>query len=568
MAKAVVKGYVDGFSSIAGANLPVSIPADVAVGDWMVVHIVLAHATATMTTVPDGWVQVAYTGPNLGTRSAYVFAKRRGTDEPVTPTWVMSNGNAAVWSMAYGSGGIVDIGSWVKRTYPNDVGTAFGYDKRYTYYLETGGTNGGDAYTTRVRGLPVPAGALVLSLFAEATSAAETDSGITVTGATKTHFGYAVGGSSAHIGTALWAVDAYTAAQTTPDAKAKYPNVQSSNAAGMQLAIPELVETTPNPNPTSPSLPGLGDDEVRYVAGDLQIVSGSIKIVENGNFVDVARIFRFPEGRKVDKWFEGGHIPVMAHRGGSLDWSEHSARGYTECVQLGVDILEISMAKTKDGVWIGIHDQGFDRTTPELAGKFPKDLTWDELRAYTQVVPNGGDTKFGRQPYMKAVDLFDAYARSHGIMIDIKYEGVTGLNQILDICDQYPDAKNTFVVKYFHTATQLADAARARGYKSWGYAYFTDVNGTNTTQLSATQAKWDFLGMEYGGANADGTPNDAAKAAWATVLSYGKPVFAHILPDKTTADRAIKLGANALQVSGVRAVMATRNEERIWVMAR
>jgi hypothetical protein len=762
MAKATVRGYASGYNASGISPVDVGIPADAQAGDWLIVQLGLASASVTVAT-PVGWTLLA-SGPGIGTRSFYTFARRKESDAAGgTVSFVLSAGASVTWSMAYGPGGVVAPSDWVKRRYPNDVGTLFDYDKRYTYYLETGGTNGGNSTTTRIKGMAVPAGALVLTWSGEATGATETEAQVTLEGATKTYW-YGAHATASHIQTHLWGADTYAAAATTPDVLAKYPNVQSSNGAGHQIAIPELVETTPAPTTPgatafpvtmesgqpftvqsqvagaftraagsarsgsfglgaanngphrqallpddfragpgvrvsgwvrldhpvggTPNLAGLvvaGSDVSsegtfgwqacidsrnatnpstaydnqrgfhlrnsqgqasgsmtpslliehgvwyfiemdwrekpplvvarlwREIDGEMKlqgtvqtamsylspakpqkigvyayggasfddfkyetVPAAPIKVVESGGvlssgllkmsegveanpLVPVERFWQVQRGRPISKWFEGGHVPIMAHRGGSANFAEHSARGYTECAILGVDIMEFSVGFTSDGKMFGLHDDTGNRTTPELpANTKPGDLTLAQWLALTQVRPTNGDKRFGRQPYIELKTALDAYLGDFSFMIDCKYGGVAGLNQILDLCDTYPNARDFVTVKYFHTATQLADLARSRGYKSWGYAYFVDVDGTNSVQLSATQAKWDFLGMEYGDAKADGSPSDRSVAAWNIVKSYGKPVFAHIIPSAAVANRALVLGADALQVGNVIDVMASR----------
>jgi glycerophosphoryl diester phosphodiesterase len=46
----------------------------------------------------------------------------------------------------------------------------------------------------------------------------------------------------------------------------------------------------------------------------------------------------------------------VAHRGGSADWPEQSMLAYRSAVACGVDALEVSLARSADGVWFGLHD--------------------------------------------------------------------------------------------------------------------------------------------------------------------------------------------------------------------
>jgi hypothetical protein len=754
MAKATVRGFAAGFNSAATANIVVAAPADSQTGDWMVVEFVTAGATTTIAT-PSGWTLLAST-ISTGSRGFYSFGKRKVANEP-DATFVQSGTPGATWSMLYGPGGETDFSKWGKTRYPNDVGTLFDYDKRYTQYLASGST---DSTTTRVRGMAVPANSLVLTFMGEATSASETESQISLEGATKAYwFG---GGASPHIGTHLWGVDTVTTAKTTADAYGRYPNTQNSNGAGHQLAIPELVDVVVTPGVTAfpvtmeavnpftvgqnpggftlaaaaakngsqglqrtsnsshaqallpddfrggpgvrvsawvrldnpaggtpnlagivvagstdsaelangwqavidtrnatngstsfdnqrgfhlrnsqgaaaasaiPALPIVGsawyfiemdwrykvplivarlwreidgelklqatisaptsflspdkpqkigvysygaaswDDfnyqvvpsaKIKYVDTDGKtLVDGVLKMPEadsSNPLVPVERFWQVQRGRPISRWFEDGHVACMAHRGGSYNFAEHSARAYTECAILGVDIMEFSVGFTSDNKMFGLHDDTGNRTTPELpANTKPGDLTLDQWLALTAIRPATGDKRFGRQPYIELKTALDAYLGWFSFMIDCKYGGIAGLKLILDLCDTYPNARDWVCIKYFHTAVELARYAKSRGYKSWGYGYFTDVDGTNATQMSATQMEWDFLGMEYGGVAADGvSPSDAAVAAWATVTSYGKPVFAHIVPSVAAANRGLRLGAKALQISNVIDVMASR----------
>jgi glycerophosphoryl diester phosphodiesterase len=289
-------------------------------------------------------------------------------------------------------------------------------------------------------------------------------------------------------------------------------------------------------------------DEVELFMVDANGVTqnGYLRLYDGTQIIKAERFIPMPSGLKVSQLFTSNKRPIMAHRGGSLDYSEHSARGYTQCVMLGVDILEFSVGRTSDGVFFGLHDIDLNRTTPELAANYLASAhTWSEISALTQVVPSGGDSTFGRQPYMKLTDLA-VYFKSHTIFIDPKY--VTGANftALLNLLLTYPNATDTFVIKYFHTATSLATQAKNAGFKTWGYYYTADLDGTNATQIEATAQYWDFLGLEY----------TATQALWTKIKSFNKPVFAHIVPTAAAAATAIAKGADALQVSGVRSVMS------------
>lgn len=72
-------------------------------------------------------------------------------------------------------------------------------------------------------------------------------------------------------------------------------------------------------------------------------------------------------------------ILVAAHRGDWRNAPENSLRAFESAAAMGVDIVELDLKKTKDGVLIIMHDKTIDRTT-NGKGK-PEDYTLAELKA-------------------------------------------------------------------------------------------------------------------------------------------------------------------------------------------
>lgn len=254
-------------------------------------------------------------------------------------------------------------------------------------------------------------------------------------------------------------------------------------------------------------------------------------------------------GRKVDEFFTGPRPPVVAHRCGSADFYEHNLMGATRCLVAGVAALEISVAVTSDGVFLGAHDATADRTTPAVSGFTFSAHTWSEVQALTQTVPTGNDPVYGAAaaapPYYRLTDFLNAYAESHTIFIDPKVLTASQRQNLYALLRTYPNYQNTFVGKYYHTGTNIADEFHAFGCKVWGYAYQADVDGTGPTQLGTTVTKWDWLGMDY----------NASDDAWTTTRSYGRPILVHITPTYANALSGLNRGATGIMASGVNEVM-------------
>lgn len=103
------------------------------------------------------------------------------------------------------------------------------------------------------------------------------------------------------------------------------------------------------------------------------------------------------QSRPVDPIIRQLHDPksnqvlVVAHRGDWRDQPENSVRAIESAIAMGVDVVEIDLKKTKDGVLILMHDETIDRTTSGH-GK-PADYTWAELQKLTLRNGHGGPTR-------------------------------------------------------------------------------------------------------------------------------------------------------------------------------
>ncbi len=72
------------------------------------------------------------------------------------------------------------------------------------------------------------------------------------------------------------------------------------------------------------------------------------------------------------------HIFVVAHRGDWRHAPENSLQAIQNCIDMGVEMVEIDVRKTKDSVFILMHDDTIDRTTNGSGGV--ENMTWSELK--------------------------------------------------------------------------------------------------------------------------------------------------------------------------------------------
>lgn len=235
----------------------------------------------------------------------------------------------------------------------------------------------------------------------------------------------------------------------------------------------------------------------------------------------------------------------VAHRGGSYDFPEFSLHAYTQSVARNYGALEISLARTMDGVFFGLHDASLDRTSLGTIGNTlnPETMTWAEVQAYSILPPSTAPSQPAR-PYMRWEEIVLAYGSTHILFIDPKVVDSQYHDALLDMMDALPNATDRMVAKFFGVSggvgnTGWAGKARDRGYTTWGYFYQADV-----ADLPVYQGRWDLLGMAYG----------ADQASWNAILSYGKPVIGHIAPTLAAAQIAVDKGADGIVISGVTAV--------------
>ncbi len=319
-----------------------------------------------------------------------------------------------------------------------------------------------------------------------------------------------------------------TAAGATGTMTATYDNTINTCAGELVAFKAGPWSPTPPPNPGvsthyTSALNTLGNASLFYTsATDTLATPLEVRPVPTG-YASVAAMLATPNF-------------CVAHRGGSLNWPEMSLYAYSQSVFWGVGAVEISLARSSDGVWFGLHDATLDRTSG--TSSYTASIhTWSEIQAYQITAAGTNNSGQATRPYMRWEELMSAYYSTHVIFVDPKVASAY-TSELLNMMDAMPGSPtDRFVAKYYGVSSGWPTQASARGYKTWGYFYQADV-----PNLPTYQGRWDILGMDYG-ANA---------SSWSAVLSYGKPVIGHIIPSAIAATTAFSLGAVGLMVSGVK----------------
>ena len=310
----------------------------------------------------------------------------------------------------------------------------------------------------------------------------------------------------------------------------KWPNTHSYNAWAVQLAFE-------SPTSVTSGLTIRRSDGSALEAAYLKVSNGGGALVTPGGLKVVK-----PGYDSVTSMLASNPF-YIAHRGGSRDFPEMSGYAYGQSVLRGYGALEVSLARTSDGVWFGLHDADLNRTSGTTGLGAASAMTWAQVQTYQilgSMAPNNPSQ--AHRPYMRLEELLALYYPSHVMFLDIKYASAYQAEFISKI-NALPGAPQDHIVgKAFGVGAGFTNAMHAAGYKTWGYFYESDYTGGT---LASNQANWDILGMDYG----------ASTAAWTAVTGYGKPVIGHTCPTVSAKNTAISRGATGLMCSGVIAIV-------------
>jgi glycerophosphoryl diester phosphodiesterase len=122
---------------------------------------------------------------------------------------------------------------------------------------------------------------------------------------------------------------------------------------------------------------------------------------------------------------QNSKVLVASHRGDWRNYADNSIEGIESCIRIGVDIVEIDVAKTKDGQLVLMHDRTVDRTT-NSKGKV-SDFTLHEIKQLR--LKNG----LGRETAFKIPTLEEVMLVAKGKIIVNIDKGDTYFNDVYSI---------------------------------------------------------------------------------------------------------------------------------------
>jgi glycerophosphoryl diester phosphodiesterase len=143
---------------------------------------------------------------------------------------------------------------------------------------------------------------------------------------------------------------------------------------------------------------------------------------------------------------------VIAHQGGDGLWPGDTLFAYQNAVKLGVDVLEMDIHITKDGVLVLMHDEAVDRTTNGI-GEI-ESMTLAELKqldaGYDWSPDEGKTFPFrGKGVTVTALEeLFQTFPDKH-MTIEIKKSNASMIKPFCDLIRQYNMQDKILVASFY-----------------------------------------------------------------------------------------------------------------------
>ena len=224
---------------------------------------------------------------------------------------------------------------------------------------------------------------------------------------------------------------------------------------------------------------------------------------------------------------------TMGHRGNSTRYPEMSIHAYTQTAYRGYGVMELSLARTSDGVFFGLHDGTLRRTSPTAPATPASRLTWAQVRTYLNTTGVNGSPA----PYMLLDDYIATFGASHVTFFDPK--SISRADRVALFTKLAAEVgTDRAVIKSYGATPGMATQGKGFGFLTWGFFYATNIDGGTFTPY---QADWDMIGMEC----------NAAQSYWDTTLAAaaGRPVIGHIAATQADYAAAMTKGAAGVQVS-------------------
>jgi len=143
-------------------------------------------------------------------------------------------------------------------------------------------------------------------------------------------------------------------------------------------------------------------------------------------------------------------VLVASHRATHNVYPENSLKAIQESIRLGVDIIEIDVKVSSDGIPFLMHDRTMDRTTTGKGD--PEELTWEELQKLS-IVDKGKKTSYRIPSLEAALELADGK-----ILVDLDLK-TDRLDRIIEVVKRLDMKESVFFFEDDYTALSHIQSA-------------------------------------------------------------------------------------------------------------
>jgi glycerophosphoryl diester phosphodiesterase len=242
---------------------------------------------------------------------------------------------------------------------------------------------------------------------------------------------------------------------------------------------------------------------------------------------------RFREIQQSFRNTDNSIVMIAAHRGAHLEDPENSLAAFRKTISVGIDIIELDVRCTKDGVLVCMHDKTVDRTTNGKGNV--KDLSFEEIRKLR--------LKHNNQVTEEIIPtLEEALTLTKGkIMVDLDIKSAECIDGIIDVVNKTNTADQCL---FF-----VGEAAHVKMLKDRNPAFMTllRTNSTKEVEDAFKIVKSDAIHIDESHNTVDvikGIKTNGARVWHNALGDVDKEVKAGNI---AAFEKAINTGANIIQ---------------------
>jgi glycerophosphoryl diester phosphodiesterase len=226
-------------------------------------------------------------------------------------------------------------------------------------------------------------------------------------------------------------------------------------------------------------------------------------------------------------------VLVASHRASHLDYPENSLPAIQHAIEIGVDIVELDVKVTKDGVPVLMHDGTINRTTTGI-GK-PSDYTLEELRKF-RLKHKGVVTKETIPTFDEALKLVKGKAM---VDIDLKTDQ---LDPIIEVVKKNGCESQVFFFDSDYNALQYV-REKGEEFMLMPRAYSLQMADSAITRFKPEVVHVDF---NFYNESTEKLIKSGNARIWINALDAYDPAFG-TAKESEALEKLLKFGANVIQ---------------------